>query len=79
MGRTGAREERRPEEDGGREGRQEETLINVKTEKDCGREEEEEREENIFTLIPEVDRIAAEADTSWPLDGHGLLHQEHNP
>ena len=41
VGRTGAREERRQEEDGGREGRQEETLINVKTEKDCGREEEE--------------------------------------
>ncbi|KAI9542666.1 hypothetical protein NQZ68_017677 [Dissostichus eleginoides] len=79
VGRTGAREERRQEEDGGREGRQEETLINVKTEKDCGREEEEEREENIFTLIPEVDRIAAEADTSWLLDGHSLLLQEHNP
>lgn len=76
VGRTGAREERRQEEDGGR---QEETLINVKTEKDCGREEEEEREENIFTLIPEVDHNAAEADTSWLLDGHSLLHQEHNP
>lgn len=74
MRADGGREERCQEaigtgEDGGREGRQEETQVNVKIERDCGREEA-----NIFTLIlspvlqnsPEADRTTAEGDTSWP-------------
>lgn len=82
---TGGKEESQQEaidmkEDGGRE----ESPVNMKTERDCGREEEG-WEEAIFTILihiltampedprtwtvlhnsPEVNRTAAEADTSW--------------
>lgn len=79
------------EEDGGREGRQEDTRENMKTERDCGREEEG-WEEAIFILIqtatmedprtwaalqivPEAHHTTTEADTSF-LRGNTSVEQD---
>lgn len=57
------------EKDGGREARQEETEVNMKTESDCGRQEATEgegwEEANIFTLILIFTKTAMMDPRTW--------------
>lgn len=85
--RTGGEKERQQEEDGAREGRQE----NMTAERDGGKEEaistlgliltatmEDPRTQAVLKHRPEVGRPPAEGESGRLRDGRSLLHQEHN-